>query len=88
MTDGKAVGTYLEHRFQDYLSEKYAYARGSSAKGIDFPEFGVDIKVTALRSHNHLVHSSPPGKKSTASATVCSFLFMKRQTTIQRAQGD
>jgi hypothetical protein len=38
VTDGKAVGTYLEHKFQKYLHSKYVYVEGSSAKGIDFPE--------------------------------------------------
>ncbi|MBL7153352.1 MAG: restriction endonuclease [Phycisphaerae bacterium] len=49
VTDGKAVGTYLEHKFQGYLREKYKYVQGSSAKGIDFPKLGVDIKVTSIR---------------------------------------
>ena len=49
VTDGKAVGTYLEHKFQAYLQGKYQYAKGSSAKGIDFPELDVDIKVTSIR---------------------------------------
>ncbi len=49
VTDGKAVGTYLEHKFQNSLQSRYEYARGSSAKGIDFPELGVDIKVTSIR---------------------------------------
>src|SRR6266487_6232382 len=49
VTDGKAVGTYLEHKFQAYLQSKYQYVRGSSAKGIDFPELDVDIKVTSIR---------------------------------------
>ena len=49
VTDGKAVGTYLEHKFQDRLQVKYAYIKGSSAKGIDFPKLGVDIKVTSIR---------------------------------------
>jgi len=49
VTDGKAVGTYLEHKFQTVLQSRYVYARGSSAKGIDFPELGVDIKVTSIR---------------------------------------
>lgn len=49
VTDGKAVGTYLEHKFQEVLQRKYKYARGSSAKGIDFPRLDVDIKVTSLR---------------------------------------
>ena len=49
VTDGKAVGTYLEHKFQTVLQSHYEYARGSSAKGIDFPKLGVDIKVTSIR---------------------------------------
>ena len=49
VTDGKAVGTYLEHKFQKVLQKRYEYARGSSAKGIDFPRLGVDIKVTSIR---------------------------------------
>ena len=49
VTDGKAVGTYLEHKFQTDLLNRYAYPRGSSAKGIDFPGLDVDIKVTSVR---------------------------------------
>jgi len=49
VTDGKAVGTYLEHKFQHLLQKKYVYDKGSSAKGIDFPKLGVDIKVTSIR---------------------------------------
>jgi len=49
VTDGKAVGTYLEHKFQTYLRERYTYEEGSSAKGIDFPKLGVDIKVTSIK---------------------------------------
>jgi hypothetical protein len=49
VTDGKAVGTYLEHKFQTFLQSRYEYVRGSSAKGIDFPKLDVDIKVTSVR---------------------------------------
>lgn len=49
VTDVKAVGTYLEHKFQTYLREKYTYEEGSSAKGIDFPKLGVDMKVTSIK---------------------------------------
>lgn len=49
VTDGKAVGTYLEHKFQVYLKAKYDYVEGSSAKGIDFPELLVDMKVTSIK---------------------------------------
>ena len=48
-TDGKAVGTHLEHKFQARLQRIYAYERGNSAKGIDFPDLDVDIKVTSVR---------------------------------------
>ena len=51
VTDGKAVGTYIEHKFQNCLSEKYEYEKSSSAKGIDFPGRGLntDIKVTSIK---------------------------------------
>lgn len=48
VTDGKAVGTYFEHKFQGYLQARYTYAAGSSAKGIDFPDLDVDMKVTSI----------------------------------------
>lgn len=51
ITDGKAVGTYIEHKFQDFLSSEYEYKVGSSAKGIDLPssEINTDIKVTSIK---------------------------------------
>lgn len=50
VTDGKAVGTYVEHRFQKYLSDRYVVTVGSSAKGIDLPGDNIqtDIKVTSI----------------------------------------
>jgi hypothetical protein len=48
VTDGKAIGTYFEYKFQDYLTERYSYEQGSSASGIDFPGLGVDMKVTRI----------------------------------------
>lgn len=49
VTDGKAVGTYLEHKFQRLLNNKYVCELGSSAKGIDFPDLNVDMKVTSIK---------------------------------------
>jgi hypothetical protein len=49
VTDGKAVGTYLEHKFRAYLRTKYSFEGGSSASGIDFPGLLVDMKVTSIR---------------------------------------
>lgn len=47
-TDGKAVGTYLEHKFKDFLHQKYDFNSGNSASGIDLPELEVDIKTTSI----------------------------------------
>lgn len=49
VTDGKAVGTYFEHKLREHLRSRYAFREGSSAKGIDFPELDVDMKVTSVR---------------------------------------
>lgn len=47
ITDGKAVGTYVEHLFQEYLRSKYVMTVGSSALGIDLPSVNTDIKTTS-----------------------------------------
>lgn len=51
VTDGKAVGTLIEHKFQSHLNEKYEVLVGSSAKGIDLPSDDIltDIKVTSIK---------------------------------------
>jgi hypothetical protein len=49
VTDGKAVGTYVEAKFNVYLQERYVYIQGNAANGIDFPELGVDVKATSIK---------------------------------------
>jgi hypothetical protein len=49
VTDGKAIGIYLEHKFHQHLERKYVHAPGSSASGIDFPGLAVDLKVTSIK---------------------------------------
>ena len=49
VTDGKAIGTYFEHKFREHLEERYVWELGSSAKGIDFPSIDVDLKVTSIK---------------------------------------
>lgn len=51
ISDGKAIGTYIEQEFKDYLSQNYTFNLGSSAHGIDFPDedINTDIKVTSNR---------------------------------------
>jgi hypothetical protein len=48
VTDGKAVGTYLEHKLRAHLEAIYEFAPCNSASGIDFPDLNVDMKVTAV----------------------------------------
>ncbi|MBQ9347564.1 MAG: restriction endonuclease [Oscillibacter sp.] len=50
VTDGKAVGTYVEHRFEQFLQGRYTLEVGNSARGIDLPGNSIqtDIKVTSL----------------------------------------
>lgn len=49
VTDGKAVGTYVEQASHKYLTDRYSYIRGSSASGIDLPMLELDIKATSIR---------------------------------------
>lgn len=53
ITDGKAVGTYIESRFKQHLRTKQFFVEdqdeGNAAKGIDLPGLSTDIKVTSAR---------------------------------------
>lgn len=50
VTDGKAVGTFIEHKFTEHLEAIYGVTIGSSANGIDLPsgDINTDIKVTSI----------------------------------------
>lgn len=48
VTDGKAIGTKIEHKFQSFLSNNYEFSSGSSAKGLDLPSVDTDIKTTSI----------------------------------------
>jgi hypothetical protein len=51
VTDGKAVGTYIELAFKKSLRDIgiIEATEGNAAKGIDLPSFNTDIKVTSIR---------------------------------------
>jgi hypothetical protein len=51
VTDGKAVGTLIEQKFQKHLNGKYEVTIGSSANGVDLPSEDIltDIKVTSIK---------------------------------------
>jgi hypothetical protein len=49
-SDGKAVGTFVEHGLREYLkNEGFSTTQGSSANGLDFPDLNIDLKVTSLK---------------------------------------
>ena len=58
VTDGKAIGTYLERQFKEILMNNYAVDAGSSSAGIDLPSelINIDIKTTSVA---HPQSSSP-----------------------------
>lgn len=65
VTDGKAVGTYVEHLFQNYLSSKYTMSVGSSAYGIDLPSVNTEtLKQQVTYNRKVAVLSNPLDKKS------------------------
>lgn len=60
VTDGKAVGNFVEHCFKSFLEDNYTLDIGNSAKGLDLPSVNTDIKVTSV----HQPQSSCPYKDS------------------------
>jgi restriction system protein len=49
VTDGKAVGTYVELLLKSFLRDRFEFEQGNAASGIDFPSLNVDLKVTSIR---------------------------------------
>lgn len=49
VTDGKAVGTYVEAHLHEHVALRYSYTTGNAATGIDFPDLAVDLKVTSIK---------------------------------------
>jgi hypothetical protein len=48
VTDGKAVGTYLKHKFRNYLKSRYQFEERSLDSDIAFPRLLVDVKTTCI----------------------------------------
>ncbi|MEO6184206.1 MAG: restriction endonuclease [Verrucomicrobiota bacterium] len=86
VTDGKAVGTYVEHLFQTLIFEKYELGSGNSAKGIDLPGVNTDIKVTSIRQPQ----SSCPFKSAREKIygldyNLLLFVYDKKDNALSRA---
>ncbi|MDR1329261.1 MAG: hypothetical protein LBK23_06640 [Oscillospiraceae bacterium] len=81
ITDGKAVGTFVEHRLKHYLSNRFLVKLGNSASGIDLPapEINTDIKVIRIVSRNPLVRTKIHAKRFSGLVIICLCLFMKRK---------
>lgn len=56
ITDGKAVGTHVEHAFHEFLKNRYSYAPGSSASGLDFPEEGLLTALLRVRRRESRIY--------------------------------
>lgn len=48
VTDGKAIGTHVEAEFNAHINLNFTNVQGNAAKGIDFPQLDVDLKVTSV----------------------------------------
>src|SRR4051794_20619388 len=49
MDNGKTIGTYVEAEFNAHIAVQFSHNQGNAAKGIDFPDLGVDLKVTSIK---------------------------------------
>jgi hypothetical protein len=49
VTDGKAVGTHVEHAFTAHLSRLFRFTPCNSAEGVDFQDIPADMKVTSVK---------------------------------------
>lgn len=49
VTDGKAVGTFVERLFKEFLMSRYDLTIGNAANGLDLPSVNADIKVTSVK---------------------------------------
>src|SRR6266705_5141330 len=86
VTDGKAVGTHVEHLFQALILEQFDIAGGSSAKGIDLQAINTDIKVTSIKQPQ----SSCPFKSAREKVygldhNLLLFVYEKKDDARQRA---
>jgi hypothetical protein len=85
-TDGKAVGTFIEHEFQEHLELIYDVTVGSSALGLDLPSVETDIKVTSSRQPQ----SSCPFKSARQKVyglgyNLLVFVYVKQDNTKNKA---
>ena len=81
VTDGKAVGTFVEHLFQARVLGVFDIGAGSSAKGIDLPAINTDIKVTSIKQPQSSCPFKSAREKIYGLGTTCYCSFMTRKMT-------
>ena len=87
ITDGKAVGTFIEHKFSDQIHTKYNVTIGSSANGIDLPsnDINTDIKVTSIEQpQSSCPFRSPRQKIFGLGYNVLLFVYEKTDDHIKK----
>ncbi len=85
-TDGKAVGTFVEQIFRQYLAERYTFIPGNSASGIDFPGLDVDLKATSYKQPQSSCPFRDAGQKIYGLGYhILVFVYDKKDNPIERA---
>ena len=80
VSDGKAIGTYLEHKFRAYLTAKgYAYVMDSIFLG-----WTLTSKSPASGNRSPRAHFGRSSKRSMVWATRCSSSFTTKLTILKR----
>lgn len=80
VTDGKAIGTYLEQKLRTLLKTRCDFTEGNSAQGIDFPSLGVDMKATSKRQPQSSCPFKSAWQRTSASGTPRSCSSTSRRT--------
>jgi hypothetical protein len=86
VNDGKAVGTFIEHRFLTRIAAAYEVQGGNSALGLDIPSIDTDIKVTSIRQpQSSCPFRSARQKVYGLGYHLLLFVYEKRDDPIQKA---
>lgn len=85
ITDGKAVGTFVEHLFKDFLAQRYDLTIGNSASGLDLPSINTDIKVTSIKQpQSSCPYKDSKQKNYGLGYNLIIFVYRKEDDDIQR----
>lgn len=72
VTDGKALGTFVESALHDYLESRFEYTRGSAVRGIDFPDRTSTSRSLLFGGRSPRALIAAPNRRCMVSATICS----------------